>query len=86
MRLAHVAGLSPLGPYQYRMIAEPFAFDTARIKRTLGWKPTLTNSEMLFEAFDHYRRHRHEVSDPLLASAHRQRARMGVIRLLKQLS
>jgi UDP-glucose 4-epimerase len=86
MRLAYSAGLSPLGPYQYRMIAESFTFDTTKIKRVLGWRPTLTNGEMLYEAFDYYRRHRDEIAARTAASAHKQRARMGVIRLLKQLS
>jgi nucleoside-diphosphate-sugar epimerase len=86
MRAAHFAGLSPLGPYQYRMIAESFEFDTQKIKTTLGWKPTRTNGEMLFEALDYYRAHRSELTDPSTLSAHRQPARMGIIRLLKQLS
>jgi len=86
MRLAHMLGLSPLGPYQYRMIAESFIFDTAKIQRALGWRPTLTNGEMLFEAFDYYRTHAGDIARRTAASPHRQPARMGVIRLLKQLS
>ncbi len=31
MQLAHRLGVSPLGPYHYRMIAEDFVFDTSRI-------------------------------------------------------
>jgi nucleoside-diphosphate-sugar epimerase len=86
MRVAHAAGLSPLGPYQYRMIAESFVFDTGRIKTILGWRPTLSNGEMLFEAFDYYRRHSGDIGRGADVAAHKQRARMGVIRLLKQLS
>jgi len=86
MRLSHRLRLSPLGPYQYRMIAESFEFDTTRIERTLGWRPTLTNGEMLFEAFDYYRRHVDEIGRREAMSVHQQRARMGVIRVLKQFS
>jgi nucleoside-diphosphate-sugar epimerase len=86
MRVAHKLGLSPLGPYQYRMIAESFVFDTTKIKAALGWTPTLTNGEMLFEAFDYYRRHRDEINRRTDASAHKQAASMGVIRLLKWIS
>ena len=86
MRLSHRLRLSPLGPYQYRMICESFEFDTTRIQRTLGWRPTLTNGEMLFEGFDYYRRHVDEIGRRQAMSAHQQRARMGVIRVLKQLS
>jgi nucleoside-diphosphate-sugar epimerase len=86
MRVAHLLGVSPLGPYQYRMIAEDFVFDTTKIKRALGWTPTLTNAEMLSKAFDYYRAHRGEIHDRTEASAHRRPARMGVIRLLKWVS
>jgi UDP-glucose 4-epimerase len=86
MRMAHRLGVSPLGPYQYRMIAESFFFDTTKIKSALGWSPTLTNSEMLFEAFDYYRRHRDEIDRRTDVSAHKQAASMGVIRLLKWIS
>lgn len=86
MRLAHRLRLSPLGPYQYRMIAEDFAFDTAKIKRTLDWTPTLTNADMLYHAFAYYQSHRDEIHARSAASAHKRAAPMGVIRLLKWLS
>lgn len=86
MRLAHGLGLSPLGPYQYRMIAESFVFDTSRIKRAVGWSPTRSNAEMLYEAFDYYRRHRDEIEGRTAVSAHKQAASMGIIRLLKWIS
>jgi len=88
MRLAHAAGVSPLGPYQYRMIAESFLFDTGKIKRELGWAPTLTNAEMLYEAYAYYRAHRGEIEarSRTGASAHRRAAPMGIIRLLKWMS
>ena len=86
MRLAYLAGISPLGPYQYRMIAESFEFDTHRAHEELGWHPTLTNSEMLARAFQYYRDHRGEIHARTNVSAHKRPARMGVIRLLKWIS
>jgi nucleoside-diphosphate-sugar epimerase len=86
MRLAHALGVSPLGPYHYRMIAEDFEFDTAKIRRELGWAPTLTNGEMLLKAFEYYRDHKTEIDARQGASAHRSAAKMGVIRLLKWMS
>jgi nucleoside-diphosphate-sugar epimerase len=83
MQLAHAVGLSPLGPYQYRMIAEDFLFDTSRIQATLGWRPTLTNEEMLSRAYVYYREHRAEIESRGAASAHRTATPMGIIRLLK---
>jgi nucleoside-diphosphate-sugar epimerase len=87
MELAHKLKLSPLGPYHYKMIAESFLFDTTAIKRELGWRPTLTNEEMLLLAYYlYYSRNREEINRRTEASAHRKPASMGVIRILKWLS
>ena len=87
MRAAHAIGVSPLGPYQYKMISEDFIFDTNRIKTKLDWCPTLSNEDMLFKAYDYYRHHIAEIrSRGQAASAHRQVAKMGIIRFLKWMS
>ncbi|WP_313803445.1 NAD-dependent epimerase/dehydratase family protein [Sphingobium sp.] len=86
MKLAHHLGISPLGPYHYRMIASSFVFDTSRIKAELGWQPTLTNREMLLRAYDYYQRNRREIAGRNGVSAHRQASAMGVIRILKWVS
>jgi UDP-glucose 4-epimerase len=86
MRLAYALKLSPLGPYQMRMIDSSFVFDTSRIKETLGWKPTLTNREMLYNAYTYYAENRDEITGRQDVSAHRKPAEMGIIRLLKWIS
>ena len=86
MKIAYALGLSPLGPYQYKMIAESFEFDTAAIKRELDWRPTLTNSDMLWRAYEYYHQNRQEIESRKEASAHRSAAKMGIIRLLKWVS
>ncbi len=86
MRIAHHLKISPLGPYHYKMIAESFAFDTTRIKRELGWAPTLTNDEMLLLAYEYFSENRREIESRTDASAHRKPADMGIIRMLKWLS
>ncbi len=86
MKVMYWLGLSPLGPYQYKMIAEDFEFDTSKIKKELGWKPTLDNGEMLWKAYEYYRDHRKDLKGGEGVSAHRQPAKMGVIRVLKWLS
>jgi nucleoside-diphosphate-sugar epimerase len=91
MQLAHRLHLSPLGPYHYRMIAESFVFDTQRIRRELGWQPTLTNQQMMLRAFEYYRQNRRAIHERSAhqntgASAHSRAAPMGIIRLLKWLS
>lgn len=86
MRLAHSLRISPLGPYHYRMIAEDFIFDTSRIKSTLHWRPTVTNSQMLAQAYRYYAENREEILARTNVSAHSQAARMGVLRLLKWIS
>ncbi|TSC60727.1 MAG: NAD-dependent epimerase/dehydratase [Candidatus Peregrinibacteria bacterium Greene0416_62] len=86
MRLCYRLGLSPLGPYQYKMIAEDAVFDTTRIKRELGWSPTVSNTEMLWRAYRFYHDHRREITERKGVSAHKQAAKMGIIRLLKWIS
>ena len=87
MRIAYRLGLSPLGPYQYKMIASNFIFDTTKIKAALHWQPTLTNEEMLWEGYRYYLAHHKEVrKNAATLSAHRQPAKMGIIRLLKWIS
>jgi nucleoside-diphosphate-sugar epimerase len=86
MKLAHALRISPLGPYQYRMIAESFVFDTSRIKGELHWRPTLGNKEMLAEAFAYYQTNRDEIESRKDVSAHRAVSPMGIIRLIKYLS
>jgi nucleoside-diphosphate-sugar epimerase len=86
MRLAHKLHVSPLGPYHYRMIAEDFIFDTSRIRQALGWRPTVTNSEMLIEAYKYYAENREEILARSNVSAHSRVAEMGILRLLKWIS
>jgi nucleoside-diphosphate-sugar epimerase len=86
MKLAYRLGLSPLGPYHYKMIAEDFIFDTAKIKRLLGWQPTRTNEEMLWDAYQYYSENRREIEKRRNVSDHRRASDMGVIRLLKWVS
>ncbi|WP_374572689.1 NAD-dependent epimerase/dehydratase family protein [Phenylobacterium sp.] len=86
MRLAHALRISPLGPYHYRMIAQSFMFDTSRIKAELDWRPTLTNGDMLLKAYRYYHANRDEIAARKDVSAHRQSAKMGVIRVLKWVS
>jgi UDP-glucose 4-epimerase len=86
MEIAHRLHLSPLGPYHYRMIAEDFIFDTSKIRQRLGWRPTLTNEEMLVQAYSYYESRREEIHQRQNVSAHSRVAPMGVIRLLKWVS
>lgn len=86
MRLAHWLRISPLGPYHYRMIAEDFVFDTHKIKEALGWKPTVTNEEMLYRGYQYYHDNRDAIASRTNVSAHKQASKMGVINLLKWMS
>ena len=86
MQLAHKLKVSPLGPYHYRMIAEDFIFDTTHIRRQLAWQPTLTNEQMMVEAYRYYAAQRAEIHARTDVSAHSRPASMGVIRLLKWFS
>ncbi len=86
MRIAYFLKISPLGPYQYKMIAENFVFDTTKIKKKLDWKPTLTNEEMLCRGYEYYHKNLENIRSRDNVSAHKQAAKMGVIKLLKWMS
>ena len=84
LNLLFKLGLSPLGPYHSRLIAGTFVFTTERLKANLGWQPTRTNEDILREAYRSYDKNKGDRSAAL--SAHRQGAKMGILRLLKWLS
>jgi UDP-glucose 4-epimerase len=86
MKIAHMLKISPLGPYHYKMITEDFVFDTTKIKEKLMWKPTLTNEEMLYKAYEYFHNKREEITMRSNVSAHKQIAKMGIIKVLKWLS
>jgi UDP-glucose 4-epimerase len=86
MRLLHALGMSPLGPYQYKMLAEDFIFDTTRIKQELDWRPTRTNTEMLMESYDWYVDHHDEIYTGGERSAHRQPVKLQALALVKRFS
>ena len=83
MEICFKLGISPLGPYQYKMISANFVFDTTKIKEKLDFKPTLSNEEMLLKSYKYYHENRKEIESRSDVSAHNKNAKMGVIRLLK---
>lgn len=85
MKVCHLLHISPLGPYQYKMIAASFVFDTSKIKKELGWAPTLSNEEMLYRSYEYYKTNREEIEHRTGVSAHKRGAKAGIIRVLKHL-
>ncbi len=83
MKICFKLGISPLGPYQYKMISSNFIFDTTKIKEKLNFKPTLSNEEMLLKSYLYYHDNRKEIETRDNVSAHKKNADMGVIKLLK---
>ncbi len=86
LRLLSLMGLSPLGPYHYRMIASSFVFDTTRLRTATGWRPTIGNTEMLWRAYQFYVEHLDELSTGQGASPHRTVSGLGALRIVKWLS
>lgn len=86
MRLLSVLGLSPLGPYHYRMIASNFEFDTTRLRNATGWRPTLGNTDILWQAYRYYIDNRDHLSGEGETSAHRKPSGMGALNLVRWLS
>lgn len=87
LKLLYKLKLSPLGPYQYKMIAEDFEFDTTKIKKILHWSPTKTNEQMFLEAYKYFIKNKEKINkNHSSLPAHRRGSKMGVIKLVKFLS
>ena len=66
------------------MISSTFIFDTSKIKRELGWAPTMKNEDMLLRSYEFYHKNREEIHNRKDVSAHNREADMGLaIRVLK---
>ncbi|MDO4963814.1 MAG: hypothetical protein Q4E75_06955 [bacterium] len=86
MKVCFALHISPLGPYQYKMISSSFVFDTSKIKEKLNFTPTLSNEEMLYKAYMYYHNNREEIEHRTDVSAHKKNASMGLaIKILKWL-
>jgi UDP-glucose 4-epimerase len=86
LQVLSLAGLSPLGPYHYRMIASDFEFDTSRLRAATGWRPTAGNTDMLWRAYQFYVDNLEELTTAKQTSAHRRPSGLGALRLVKWLS
>jgi len=85
LRFARWLRVSPIGLYQSRMIASDFVYDTTRAKKTLDWTPTLTNSEMLWLAYEDYIKSLNAAAADG-GSPNTGRPKFGIIGLVKALS
>jgi len=83
MKVCYLLRISPLGPYQYKMISSSFVFNTDKIKKELNFSPTLTNEEMLLKAYNFFHNNKKEISGRKDVSIHNKNAKLGVIKILK---
>ncbi|OGT58806.1 MAG: hypothetical protein A3F14_04255 [Gammaproteobacteria bacterium RIFCSPHIGHO2_12_FULL_43_28] len=86
MKLAFKLNLSPLGPYQYNMIANTFVGDTRKIKSVLQWQPTKSNTDMLIDNYHYYLNHYAEIHANQTLNGHRRAGKPGILALIKWLS
>ena len=84
LKLFYHLGLSPMGPYQFRMLTRNFIFDTTHVKKELNWQPTLNNTEMLKLAYDFFVANKQLVKSGKL-SANSSAVKMGILNVLKYL-
>lgn len=86
MKVLNQLNLSPLGPYHYRMIAANFVFDNSKLKRDLGWVPTKTNTQILCDAYKYYQDNYDAINAATGVSAHKSKAKAGILNLLRMIS
>jgi UDP-glucose 4-epimerase len=81
LKLLYLLKLSPLGPYQFRMLTRSFEFEVLEEEMPAGWWPTKNNTEILEIAYRHYLRNDHQAESS--ASANSSPVKFGLLRLLK---
>jgi nucleoside-diphosphate-sugar epimerase len=81
MKLLYKVGISPLGPYQFRMLTQNFIFDLSRIKKDLDWSPSKNNTEILEIAYNFYLKNYNDIIKN--GSANSAPVNMGILSILK---
>lgn len=81
LKLAYKFNLSPLGPYQFRMLTRDFQFNTEKIKHDLNWRPEKNNSEILGIAYQFYLKNKDLIENK--TSANSSSVNLGLLSLLK---
>ena len=81
LKIFHFFKISPLGPYQFRMLTNNFIFQTSKIKYDLNWAPTKNNAEILGIAYKYYIEHKNQKI--IIKSANSGKVKMGVLSILK---
>lgn len=85
MKMTHMLGLSPLGPYHSLMYGREMFFDISRAQNELKYRPRYSNIEMIIDSYDWYVQNRAEVMSTRQASHHRSPVKEGVLGLVKRL-
>jgi nucleoside-diphosphate-sugar epimerase len=79
LKILYKLRLSPMGPYQFRMLTQNFEFDISNIKRELKWKPTKNNFEILEIAYNFYVNNKKKLGK----SSNSRSVSMGLLNILK---
>ena len=81
LKLAYKFNLSPLGPYQFRMLTRDFRFDTSKIKKDLQWFPEKNNAEILGIAYEFFLKNANTIKTK--ESANSGAVNLGLLKILK---
>ncbi len=74
------------GDTEVNLIAANFVFDNTKLKRDLNWAPTLTNTQILCDAYKYYQDNYEAINNATGASAHKTKAKAGILNLLRMIS
>lgn len=83
MKLAYKLNLSPLGPYQFRMLTRSFAFESDWRALPIEWSPSKSNTDMLEIAYHYYMNSSSGETQAL--SANKSSATRGLARILTKI-
>lgn len=83
MIAASKLGVSPLGKYQYSMIAANCVLDSTKAEKELNFRPSLTNEEILLKSYLYYKKNKISIKDRKSLSPQQAIIDSGIIKILK---
>jgi nucleoside-diphosphate-sugar epimerase len=80
IKILYFLKMSPLGPYQWRMLTKNFEFNLDKLKKELNFRSTISNNKILKLAYNYYLNNTNITNK---VSANKTKIRIGFLSILK---
>lgn len=85
LELLYLLNLSPLTPWHYRSLGNPYHFDVKPLLE-LGWQPKYSNQTMLLESYRWFEENRDKIKVDKSVSPHRSAVQQKMLNILRKIS